>query len=110
MTKDQILAALQSSYDAMKGNLLGSSGACGPSRYTGTEQPSRVESIAHLLWMIIEVRTHLKEDKLEKAFRWLGFIQGALWSVGIQTIDEARHANMPEGDVFTPRSVDIDKF
>jgi hypothetical protein len=29
----------------------------------------------------------------EKAMRWLGFIQGVLWSTGVKTIDEMREDN-----------------
>lgn len=32
-------------------------------------------------------------DDVEKAFRWLGFVQGVLWTKGIYTIDEMRDHN-----------------
>lgn len=34
----------------------------------------------------------------EKFMRWLGFMQGALWSEGIYTIDEMREHNRSDGD------------
>ncbi len=30
---------------------------------------------------------------LEKAMRWLGFVQGVLWSTGVRTIDQMRKDN-----------------
>lgn len=33
--------------------------------------------------------------KREKAMRWLGFLQGALWGQGLASIDEMKHWNMP---------------
>jgi hypothetical protein len=30
---------------------------------------------------------------MEKAMRWLGFIQGVLWSTGVRTIDQMREDN-----------------
>lgn len=35
--------------------------------------------------------------KMEKAMRWLGFVQGALWMEGFCSIDELKDMNKPEG-------------
>jgi hypothetical protein len=43
----------------------------------GTENK---EELTHLQYMISKINGLLKEGKREKAFRWLGFIQGVLWS------------------------------
>ena len=48
-----------------------------------------------MLWMIIETRDFVAESRIEKAFRWLGFIQGVLWSFGFVTIDNAKDTNRP---------------
>jgi len=51
--------------------------------------------LGHCLWMLDEVDSFVREGRLEKAFRWLGFIQGALWSQNVYTIDEMRDHNRP---------------
>jgi len=45
---------------------------------------------AHLRWMIGEMRTMTDTEKL---MRWIGFMQGALWSLGFVSIDEFREMN-----------------
>jgi hypothetical protein len=39
-------------------------------------------------------------ERLEKKFRWLGFVQGVLWTEGVIDIDDAKKQNMPEGVEF----------
>ncbi len=39
-----------------------------------------------------------------KVFRWLGFMQGVLWTLNVYTIDELRRHNMPEGTEFEERA------
>ena len=43
----------------------------------------------HILWMLDELHK-LKNDKYN---RWLGFIQGHFWTIGIYTIDELKEHN-----------------
>jgi exonuclease I len=54
------------------------------------------QRIAHLLFMCQEARTFVETDRVEKAMRWLGFLQGALWSHGYCTLDELRQHSMPD--------------
>ena len=54
-------------------------------------------TLGHCYAMLPDLRKFVEEGtqkKLEKAFRWIGFIQGVLWSKGIFTIDEMRYDNM----------------
>ncbi len=51
-------------------------------------------NLRHCHGMLEDLRKHVEAGKMEKAFRWLGFIQGCLWSHGIYTIDEMRYDNM----------------
>lgn len=37
-----------------------------------------------------------EEGRTEKAFRWLGFIQGVLWAEGVYSIDELKDHNKPK--------------
>ena len=52
----------------------------------------------HLLWMCDMVLEFLAADRTEKAMRWLGFIQGAMWWAGIRTVGEMKQDNMSLSD------------
>lgn len=53
----------------------------------------RASGLEHCHSMLGQMEDFLKEDLMEKVFRWLGFIQGFLWSEGVYTLDELRHHN-----------------
>lgn len=57
--------------------------------------------LPHLLFMCEEAST-FPPARLEKAMRWLGFVQGALWARGWISVEEAKRQNMPEGEEFRP--------
>ncbi len=44
----------------------------------------------HLLWMLERVKHFVRVGDTEKACRWLGFVQGSLWTDGLVTIDDLR--------------------
>jgi hypothetical protein len=48
----------------------------------------------HCLDMIRRFR-EFTPDRIEKAFRWLGFIQGVLYAHGLATVDELKNMNRP---------------
>ena len=50
----------------------------------------------HLQSMIPKAIAFFQEGRREKGFRWLGFLQGALWAEGIYTIDELKEHNRPD--------------
>ena len=56
---------------------------------------SKEERLAHIHEMLDEIEIFLEEERIEKAFRWLGFIQGCLWSTGFYTIEELKNHNRP---------------
>ena len=59
------------------------------SKKNGTKQE-------HILWMLEQIMRWETEVGLfnkEKMFRWLGFIQGYLWSANIFTIEEMKDHN-----------------
>jgi hypothetical protein len=58
-------------------------------------QQDRPEALRHAHWMCLEALT-FPEEKLEKKMRWLGFVQGVLWSFGIAAIEELKRQNMPD--------------
>lgn len=59
----------------------------------------------HIGWMIWMVREFIDGDRRDKAQRWLGFIQGALWAMCIMTVENAKRANMPAEAVFDKDSI-----
>lgn len=57
-----------------------------------------VDPYKHLLWMTQEGQTFTDPDKAQ---RWVGFIQGVLWSKGDRTVSELRQ------DVLTVKGLDL---
>lgn len=55
------------------------------------------EAVAHLLYMLGEMERFLDEDRMEKFFRWLGFVQGVCWTLSYQTLEELKNLNRPPG-------------
>jgi len=51
------------------------------------------KSIKQCIYMLEKIREFVDAGKLEKAFRWLGFVQGCLWCHEIRSIDEMRDDN-----------------
>ena len=45
--------------------------------------------------MLDEMETFLKENRKEELMRWLGFVQGCLWTLGIYTLDDLKNHNRP---------------
>lgn len=67
------------------------------------QEPSGLrDRLGHLRWMVNETESFIHKGQTDKAMRWLGFIQGALWVLGISSIEEAKRANMPPDEVFKP--------
>jgi len=70
-------------------------------------EPAEIRQVAHLLGMIPKIRAFIAAGvgdgvsrseaahAIGKAFRWLGFMQGAFWVLGYYTIDEMRGHNRP---------------
>lgn len=56
---------------------------------------TRPEQLRHLRFMCEETIRFVEQSRMEKAFRWLGFIQGALWVLGIFAVEEMKNHNKP---------------
>lgn len=54
---------------------------------------SNDDYLAHCYSMLDKMEVFLEEGRIEKVFRWLGFIQGCLWRSGVYTVDELRDHN-----------------
>jgi hypothetical protein len=59
--------------------------------------------LSHCRWAIPEVRAFLAADRREKAMRWLGFLQGALWALGLYSIQSLMGQNKPPEAAFDPK-------
>lgn len=90
MTNDQILAVVEkyraklqmpASYTVAKRADENSNEHTGQTTYN------------HVLWMLGEIPELLATYKREKAMRWLGFVQGVLWSMGIYSIVDLKEDN-----------------
>ena len=58
---------------------------------TAIKQPSAEVALSHARFMCDEIDKMLEESiHLDKPFRWLGFLQGVLWTYGIYSIDDLR--------------------
>lgn len=53
-------------------------------------------ALGHVRWMCQQIPAFLKEGRVEKANRWLGFVQGVLWAIGHKSIDSMRDDNVAE--------------
>lgn len=65
-----------------------------PGDYDGV--PGMGRAVKHANWMLHELLERLEAGHMDegKVNRWLGFIQGVLWSMGLFTIDEMREHNV----------------
>ena len=93
MTKEQVLRVVEQ-YRAY----LPLNGVVAPQCADLDLPPSRLEATRHILLMCEQIEDIVEED-VEKAMRWLGFIQGVFWSSGTFSINEMReHNTKGEGD------------
>lgn len=61
------------------------------------EKPSAPDTrsqLSHARWMCQEVLSN-SEFSEGKAKRWLGFVQGVLWSTGVRTVEQMKDDNRP---------------
>jgi hypothetical protein len=60
---------------------------------TDGQLPTERQVRAHLWWMCLQVPEFVRTGKFDKANRWLGFVQGAMWVLGDRTISAMREDN-----------------
>ena len=73
---------------------------CRAERYTPDEKIGRsfsdgVVILKHCRYMVNEILSFLEQNRIEKALRWLGFLQGCLWATGVFSLDELKGHNKP---------------
>jgi len=89
--------AVNKALHACRDTITSSVRSASPFRNQLAESP--FDRLQHLLWMIDEAHSW-GPARLEKKFRWLGFVQGALWEQGLQSVEDSKRQNMPEGATF----------
>lgn len=52
-------------------------------------------TLSHCHGMLDEMEVFIKEDRMDKVFRWLGFLQGCFWRSRIYTVDQMKNHNRP---------------
>ncbi len=92
MTKDQILSTIQR-YDRLCGQYGVTPTRISKTTFIDDIVAQNREIIAHMRYMIAEIPKLLEADKIEKAMRWLGFVQGVMWSLGIYNLETLRDDN-----------------
>lgn len=87
MTPEQVIGVVEKYEQALKAKGVTAERAdtdkCGPPRSTLR---------SHVVWMCEQTKV-IAPENMEKACRWLGFIQGVLWAHGIYSIDQMRDDN-----------------
>lgn len=53
------------------------------------------DCLMHCHVMLDEMEYFIEEGRIEKVFRWLGFIQGCFWKCGVYTLDQMQNHNRP---------------
>jgi len=66
---------------------------------------SSVRVRKHLVWMKDEIHNIAGAGEIDKAQRWLGFLQGAAWAMGMAPLEAFKEANR-EPPVLTEYKVD----
>ena len=59
----------------------------------------------HLMFMAEEGQKLVDSGRTEKAMRWLGFLQGALWGLSFTTIEEQKNINRPDDVAYDSKRI-----
>ena len=54
------------------------------------------DALAHCCGMLPKIELFVHEGRIEKAMRWLGFIQGCLWVCGVYSLDNLKNHSRPD--------------
>jgi len=60
---------------------------------------TREKALGHCFGMIPKMLEFIDEGSMDKAFRWLGFIQGVLWCHSVFTLEDLKNHNRPQEDL-----------
>jgi hypothetical protein len=56
---------------------------------------SQKEILSHCHNMLDKMERFIKSERIEKSFRWLGFIQGCLWATKCYSLNDLKDHNRP---------------
>lgn len=91
MTKEKAFEALTKYHDLVVAKFGVRPTKSHPGWYTLFAKAMSIQQQAqHVSWMCIEAKKFLEVGRTEKAMRWLGFIQGWLWTVNIKVLDDLK--------------------
>lgn len=54
---------------------------------------SQNATLGHCHGMLDKMSEFILAGRIEKTFRWLGFVQGCLWASGIHTLEDLQNHN-----------------
>lgn len=66
------------------------------------DTPTTKADIAHLYWMIDEGKELLKKDKVAKAMRWIGFLQHAMLSFDLLSLEDIKQGARDADEAMFP--------
>lgn len=61
--------------------------------------PTTLQARKKVLDMLPHMREFVEEGRREKFMRWLGFVQGLLWYMGVYSLEELKDHNRPTEEV-----------
>ena len=102
MTNEKVKAVFQFYLEK-----LSTKSACLPDKLSDVESKQRDfawmspvrRGVAHLKYMCIEAQKFVDEGRIDKAMRWLGFLQGVLWSWGYFSLDDLKNHSRPDSEI-----------
>lgn len=56
---------------------------------------SKESALAHCHGMLDQMEEFVVQGRMGKVFRWLGFVQGCLWSAQVYTLEDLKNHNRP---------------
>jgi hypothetical protein len=111
MTGAKVKQVLQSYLDHFEAEDLKAGLSVGAQKMSDADALRRAPDVddlawaAHLKYMCVEAQKFVDEGRVEKAMRWLGFLQGVLWESGEFSLDDLKeHSRPAEGDGQDGRS------
>ena len=94
MSPEKVLEVIDIYRETLSERLL-----VGKNRHDHDAQAGSFEAILeHCHQMLDLMEEFVVEGRMDKVFRWLGFVQGCLWSVGVFTIGEMANHNRSDGE------------
>jgi hypothetical protein len=63
----------------------------------------KFQTLNYALWMCNQTRDFLRQGRIVKAYRWIGFIQGILFTNGVFSIAELKNHNRFDLPPVPPR-------